>query len=283
VGKQGGARLVIKDLQHELDVAVRLAREAGKGILSVYRTGVAVDYKAGQEPVTAADRSADALISAGLRAAFPEDGLLTEESEDDRARLNRPRVWIVDPLDGTAEFIAETGDFVVQIALTAGGQPLLGVIYQPTTARLYYAVRGQGSYRAWDGEARRLQVSTVSDPSQMCLVASRAHYTAFLEAARQALGIESVHRAGSVGVKVARVAQGICDLYLATDVAKEWDLCAPDVLLREAGGLLTNFSGEPMTYNQAEVGLCRGLVASNGRVHEQIVKSLLALCRHAKR
>jgi 3'(2'), 5'-bisphosphate nucleotidase len=274
--------LVVKDLQHELDVAVRLAHQAGEAILSAYRTGVAVYYKAGDEPVTAADRSADALISAGLRAAFPDDGLLTEESDDDHSRLDKARVWIVDPLDGTTEFIAGTGDFVVQIALTAGGEPLLGVVYQPTTAQLYYAVRGRGSYYAYDGQAMRLRVSTVSNLSQMCLVASRSHYTAFLEAARQALGIESVKRAGSTGLKVGQVARGVCDLYLATNVTKEWDLCAPDALLREAGGLLTNLSGEPIAYNQPEVAANRGLVASNGLVHEQIVESLLALRRRTK-
>jgi 3'(2'), 5'-bisphosphate nucleotidase len=283
VGKQRGTGLTVKDLRHELDVAVRLAQQAGEAILSAYRPGVAVDYKADDEPVTAADRSADALISEGLRAAFPDDGLLTEESDDDGSRLEKARVWIVDPLDGTTEFIAGTGDFVVQIALTAGGQPLLGVIYQPTTAALYYAVQGQGSHHVWDGQATRLRVSTVTDPSQMCLVASRAHYTAFLEAARQALGIESVNRAGSTGLKVARVARGDCDLYLATNVAKEWDLCAPDALLREAGGLLTNLCGEPMVYNQPELAACRGLIASNGLVHHQIVQSLLTLCQWAKR
>jgi 3'(2'), 5'-bisphosphate nucleotidase len=269
--------LSTSDLQHELDIALRLARQAGDVIMGFYQTGVAVGYKEGDEPVTDADRAADALISAGLRAAFSGDGLLTEESADDRLRLQKERVWIVDPLDGTTEFTAETGDFAVQIALTRHGEPLLGVIYQPVERRSFYAVRGRGAYQVYDGRTVRLHVSAKPDPARMCLVASRSHYSAFIEAARQALGIREVSRMGSVGLKVGLLAQGACDLYLATTVAKEWDICAPHALLLEAGGVLTNLCGEPPLYNNAEVAECRGLIASNGRVHAQIVEILAPL------
>ena len=134
-------------LEHELDVAMNLARRAGDVIMQYYHTGVAVDRKNGDEPVTAADRAADDLIVTGLRVEFPGDGLLTEESEDDPSRLEKDRVWIVDPLDGTTEFIDETGEFAVQIALAIFGQPMVGVVYQPTSKQLFYAVRGQGAYQ----------------------------------------------------------------------------------------------------------------------------------------
>lgn len=270
------------DLERELDVAVRLAHQAGATIMSYYRTGLPVEHKVGDEPVTIADWAADDLISAGLRAAFPGDGVLTEESDDDLSRLEKERVWIVDPLDGTTEFIAETGDFVVQIGLAVVGQPVLGVVYQPTTARLFFAVRGHGAYRVCDGRTRRLQVSNVADPSQMCLVVSRSHYSNFVEAARQMLGIQSVRRVGSVGLKAEQVARGVCDLYLGTTVAKEWDICAPHALLSEAGGVLTNLCGEPMTYNKPEPLGCRGLVGSNGLVHDEVVESLAPLRRQAE-
>ena len=262
----------ISDLHHELNVASRLAREAGDVIMGFYQTGLAVDHKEGDEPVTAADRVADDLIAAGLRDAFSDDGLLTEESADDLLRLQKERVWIVDPLDGTSEFITETGDFAVQIALSLRGQPVLGVIYQPVKRHLFYAVRGRGAYQVYDGGTVRLHVSAKQDPAEMCLVASRSHYSAFIEAARQALGIREVSRMGSVGLKVGLLAQGACDLYLATTVAKEWDICAPHALILEAGGVLTNLCGEPLTYNKAEVAECRGLIGSNGRAHAQIVQ-----------
>jgi 3'(2'), 5'-bisphosphate nucleotidase len=274
-----GAKPGVKNhnLQQELDVAVRLARQAGKVIMNYYGTGLAVDHKARHEPVTTADRAADDLIAAGLRDAFPGDGLLTEESDDDLSRLEKERVWIVDPLDGTTEFIHETGEFAVQIALSIGGYPALGVVYEPVEGRMFYAVQGRGAYQLTDGPSLRLHVSTESEPAQMCLVASRSHYSPFLERARRALGIEAVDRVGSVGLKVGLLARGVCDLYLATTVAKEWDLCAPHALLLEAGGVLTNLCGEPLVYNKADVVECRGLIGSNGRAHGRIVDTLAPL------
>jgi 3'(2'), 5'-bisphosphate nucleotidase len=247
--------------------------------MSYYRTGLPVEHKAGDEPVTVADRVADDQISAGLRAAFPADGVLTEESDDDPSRLEKERVWIVDPLDGTTEFIAETGDFVVQIGLAVAGQPVLGVVYQPTTDRLFFAVRGHGAYSVCNGQSRKLQVSNVADPARMRLVVSRSHYSSFVEAARLKLGIQSVRRVGSVGLKAEQVARGVCDLYLGMTVAKEWDICAPHALLSEAGGVLTNLCGQPMTYNKPGLLECRGLVGSNGMVHDEIVESLASLRR----
>lgn len=274
---QGEAELTDHYLRHELDAALRLAHQAGAAIMGYYRTGLPVDYKSGDEPVTAADRAADRLIVTGLSKAFPDDGLLTEESEDDLSRLDKSRVWIVDPLDGTTEFIAETAEFAVQIALAVAGQPVLGVVYQPAKRQLFHAVRGCGAYAVSDGQKTSLQVSSKPDPAQMCLVASRSHYSSFIEAARQALGIKSVQRVGSVGLKVGLVARGACDLYLATTVAKEWDMCAPHILLSEAGGVLTNLCGESIVYNKPDVAECKGLVASNGLAHTQIVDTLAPL------
>ncbi len=263
--------------QHELDVALRLAHEAGAEIMGYYQTGLPVDLKAGDEPVTAADRAADVLIADGLRAAFPGDGLLTEESEDDLSRLDKERVWIVDPLDGTTEFISETGEFAVQIALALAGEAVLGVVYQPAKGRLFHAVRGQGAFQVHDGQTTRLHVSAQSDPAQMCLVASRSHYSPFVDLARQALGIARAERVGSVGLKVGLVARAACDLYLATTISKEWDLCAPHALLLEAGGVLTNLCGDVLVYNKRDVIECTGLIASNGLAHAKIVETLAPL------
>jgi 3'(2'), 5'-bisphosphate nucleotidase len=276
-GKEQGSRLTNQDLQRELDVAIHLARAAGDTIMGYYQTGVAVDHKARREPVTAADRAADDLISAGLRKAFPGDGLLTEESDDDLSRLEKERVWIVDPLDGTTEFINETGEFSVQIALAWHGYPVLGVVYQPVKGLLFHAVQGQGAYEIYEGRTFRLQVSTENQMARMCMVASRSHYSPLVERAREALGIETVDRLGSVGLKVGLLARGKCDLYVATTVVKEWDSCAPHALLVEAGGVLTTLAGEPLVYNKADVVERRGLIGSNGLNHEQIVETLAVL------
>ena len=265
------------DLLAELEVAMHLARQAGSAIMAHYRSKLSVEYKEGDEPVTAADRAADETIRAGLLAQFPGDGLLSEESADDPTRLDRERVWIVDPLDGTADFIDQTGDFAIQIALTVLGRPVLGVVYQPVQDVLFHARRGHGAFRLRGRERSRLQVSGVSDPAHMCLVASRSHYSPFIRAAREALGIEEVQQAGSVGVKVGLLAQGACDLYLSTNVCKEWDLCAPHILLLEAGGTFTNLCGEDLVYNQPGVQSCHGLAASNGRAHAEILETLARL------
>ena len=265
------------DLSNELEVAVRLAHQAAAAIMSYYQAGISVDYKQGDEPVTAADRAADRVIGAGLREHFPKDGLLSEESADDPVRLDRERVWIVDPLDGTTDFIDHTGDFAVQIALTLAGRPVLGVVYQPVQALLFHARRGQGAFMVHGDECTRLHVSTVSDPGRMCLVASRSHFSPFIQAAQRALSIERVQQAGSVGVKIGRLARGACDLYLTTNVCKEWDLCAPHAVLQEAGGTFTTLLGEPLIYNRAGVQECHGLAASNGQAHDRIIEVLAPL------
>lgn len=270
-------------LHRELEVAVDLARQAGATIMRYYRTGLIADRKNGDEPVTEADQAADRLIAAGLRAAFPEDGLLTEESDDDLDRLNRERVWIVDPLDGTTEFIAETGDFAVQIGLTRNGRPVLGVVYQPTEGQLFFAAASAGAFCVQNGQVTRLSVTAQIDPSKMCLVASRSHQSSFVEAARQVLGIRSTRRVGSVGLKVGLLARGECDLYLATTVSKEWDTCAPDAILREAGGKLSNLCGEELRYNKPDITACTGLIGSNALAHGQIVRALAPLRPLAER
>jgi 3'(2'),5'-bisphosphate nucleotidase len=265
------------DLLHELEVAIDLARRAASAIMDYYHSPISVEYKEEDEPVTEADRAADEIIGRGLRAEFPGDGLLTEESADDPSRLDRERVWIVDPLDGTADFIEHTDDFAVQIALTCAGRPVLGVVYQPVQDLLFHAREGRGAYQVQGGQRQRLYGSAVSDPAAMCLVASRAHFSPFIQAAQRTLGIERVHHAGSVGVKVGLLARGECDLYLTANVCKEWDLCAPHAVLLEAGGCFTNLFGEVLTYNRPGVQTCRGLVASNGRAQAEIVAALAPL------
>lgn len=265
------------DLLTELEVATSLARQAGSAIMQHYQTEILVDYKEGDEPVTVADRAADEVIRKGLLQFFPGDGLLTEESADDQARLDRERVWIVDPLDGTADFVEGIDTFAVQIALAVQGQPVLGVVYQPVQDVLFQARLGRGAIRLRGHEQTPLHVSSISDLSHMCLVASRAHYSPFVRAAREALGIEEVRQAGSVGVKVGLLAQGDCDLYLSTNVCKEWDLCAPHALLLEAGGRFTDLFGQDLVYNQPGVQSCHGLVASNGQAHAEILQTLAPL------
>src|ERR671921_2742404 len=155
------------EFERELHFVVELARRAGEAALAFYGKPLRVEHKEEfDEPVTQADRTANELIVRGLREAFPEDGILAEESVDTDRRLGRERVWMVDPIDGTKGFIAGTGDFAVQIGLAVEGRAALGVLYAPATDVLYWAARGHGSWvlrptSEAGGEARpeRLRVS----------------------------------------------------------------------------------------------------------------------------
>src|SRR5215831_2045713 len=146
--------------------------------MKYYQPGVAVDWKAPGDPVTAADREASALIVENLSREFPQHAVLSEEEVDNPNRLERSHVWMVDPMDGTREFIEYRGEFAVQIGLAVHGVPVLGVIYQPTTNRIYYAAEQMGAFVESDGTLKRLQVSTESVASRMTIAVSRSHRSA---------------------------------------------------------------------------------------------------------
>ncbi len=265
---------------HELKVALKLAREAGAAILDYYGSPLHIERKVGadehSEPVTQADRAANELIVSGLRREFPDDGILAEESVDTERRLTKRRVWMVDPLDGTNGFIARDGDFAVQIGLAVDGQSVLGVVYQPLPDVLYRATTGAGTWIERAGfEAERARVSDEKEIEQMRLAASRTHRSPRMDAVVRALELKEEVRRGSVGIKVGLIIERQCDVYIhLSPRTKQWDTCAPEVILREAGGRFTDLFGEPLGYNQADVQNRNGLVASNSAAHTNIIEKL---------
>ena len=263
-------------LQRELAQAIDLAREAGKKILQVYYgREYEVEFKAGDEPVTLADRVANELIVRGLGKTFPSDAILAEESVDDGLRFSSTRVWLVDPVDGTQDFINRDDEFSVMIGLLIDGQPILGVVYQPTNDLLYYASKGIGAFMDLRGRVTSLHVSDISEASQMCLVSSRTHLSSKVVAIQQALGISQHLRHGSAGLKVGLVCQQEADVYINTgSMSKEWDVGAPEAILREAGGIMTDLRGYPIRYNQEDVHQRHGFVASNGKNHDLVVAAI---------
>ncbi len=266
----------------ELSVALVLAREAGAAIMSLYEGPLQIEQKSDsydREPVTQADTVANELIVKGLAQAFPEDGILAEESIDTSRRLGKRRVWMVDPLDGTNGFIDGNGDFAVQIGLAEEGEPVLGVVYQPVTGVLYRAVRGGGTWiERPEFEPEPAGVSDLTDPHAMRLAASRSHRSPRMDKVVRALGVKQEVNRGSVGVKVGLIVERQCDLYVhLSPRTKQWDTCAPEIILREARGEMTDLFGSPLLYNTREVQNRNGLVASNGVAHEQILKMLASL------
>ena len=265
--------------EHELSVSLELAREAGAAILDLYEGPLHIEQKVSaddREPVTQADKLANEIIVARLRQEFPGDGILAEESIDTAHRLDKARVWMIDPLDGTTGFIDGNGDFAVQIGLTENGECVLGVVYQPLTGVLYRAVRGGGTWiERPDGEPEQARVSNHREISAMRLAASRSHRSPRMDQVVEAFGLKDEIRRGSVGIKVGLIVEQQSDLYVhLSPRTKQWDTCAPEVILREAGGRITDLFGQALRYNYADVQNRNGVVASNGVSHDRIIELL---------
>ena len=259
-------------MKSELELAKTLAVAAGDVLLNYYQQGVSVDWKAPDDPVTAADREASRLIVSSLKDEFPEHGVLCEEEPDDLVRLERTHVWMIDPMDGTREFIAHRDEFAVQIGLVVENTPVLGVVYQPTARKLYYAGQGLGAYLEVDGTAIRLKVSTEQVAARMTIVESRSHRSARVEEIRQRLRIPESIVTGSVGLKVGIICEGRAHVYVHTGHRTHlWDTCGPEAILREAGGRMTDVSNNPLRYNSPEVKNLHGIVATNGAIHERVL------------
>lgn len=273
-----------KNYESELRIAIELAREAGAAILDLYEGPLHIEQKAGagdREPVTQADKLANELIVQRLQSEFPQDGILAEESIDTSRRLSKQRVWMIDPLDGTTGFIEGNGDFAVQIGLSENGQCVMGVVYQPLTGVLYRAVRGGGTWIERPRfEPERAHVSNHEEISTMRLAASRSHRSPRMDHVVRAFGLKEEVRRGSVGIKIGLLVEQQCDLYVhLSPRTKQWDTCAPEIILREAGGSITDLFGRPLSYNNAEVQNRDGVVASNGVAHRAIIDSLRPLLR----
>jgi 3'(2'), 5'-bisphosphate nucleotidase len=263
----------------ELAEALRLARAAGALVLDIRRGDLGVEMKAGDEPVTIADRRSSELIVAGLRAAFPDDVIISEENADDPARLTARRVWYIDPIDGTKDFIRGESGFAVMIGMTVDHVPTVGVVYQAATDRMFFATPYGGAWTEAPGEpTRRMTVSTVSEAGEIRLVASKSHRSDAIDRVKSALGIASELNIGSVGLKLALIALGERDLYVNPwPKCKAWDTCAPEAIIRAAGGALTDLYGAAVRYDETELARLHGLVASNGHVHDAVIGRLAAL------
>ncbi len=260
-------------MEKELEVARELAREAGRILLEFYAGDTKVQWKGRDDPVTAADHAANEMLANELARRFPGDAVLSEEIPDDLGRLKKDRVWMVDPMDGTKQFIERIDEFAVMIGLAIEGEAKLGVVYNPSADRMYYAAPGAGAFVEEKWSTKRLRVSTISDPSQMVMAMSRSHPSRKVYRIGEKLGVTKHIRHGSVGLKFGLIAEGRAHLYVnASTRTSQWDTCAPEAILREAGGMVTDWNGEPLGYNMPEVRNLRGIVATNGAIHDRALK-----------
>ena len=257
-------------IDQALEVAKRATHRAGEEVLSYYQSRYDVHDKSADHPVTTADLAANRILQDGLLGAFPDAGWLSEESADNPDRLQRAYTWVVDPLDGTKDFMQGIDEFAVVAALVIEEHVAVAVTYNPVRREMIYARRGQGAF--CNGEPIRVRPTTCL---QQAVVLSSRSETGRGEWDRfQALF--TVRPTGSVAYKLAQVARGKGDVTFSLVPKHEWDICAGTLLVTEAGGRVSDLGGAPFRFNQPDP-LRSGIVATNRFLHEPV----LALIREA--
>ncbi|MEM7111095.1 MAG: 3'(2'),5'-bisphosphate nucleotidase CysQ [Chloroflexota bacterium] len=246
---------------------IEICRAAGATIMQYYRSSFEVHDKKPDNPVTDADFAADALLKERLLARLPEAGWLSEETVDSPERLDKKRVWIVDPLDGTKEFVMGIPEFSVSVALVEDGKPILGVVYNPAADELFAAVKGEGVW--FNGE--KTAVSPRADLTGAIIDASRSERKrGEFEPFEATMEIRTM---GSIAYKLARVAAGMADASWSRGPKNEWDICAGVLLIEEAGGVCVNLDDETFVFNRPKT-LVNGIIADNGRLHAAVLAAL---------
>ncbi len=249
----------------EAEFARKAALAAGDILKRYYRGSYKIGSKGRNNPVTSADLDADRAIRRMLTGAFPDYGWLSEETVDNSERLGKRRVWIVDPLDGTREFIEQVPEFCVAIALADRGEPVVGVSYNPITREMFWSARGMGCYLG----KTRVRVTRTRTLHRANVLASRS------ETARGEWevfhGVIKIAPTGSVAYKLAMVAGGKADATFTRSPKNEWDIASGAALIAEAGGTITDIEGRALKFNQQRTK-CAGLVASNGVLHDALMK-----------
>lgn len=261
-------------MSRELRELISIVENAGREVLEFYHGAQEIDYKKDNSPITKADIASHEIITSALKPY--KYGILSEEGDEDFSCLERERVWIVDPLDGTKDFIAHSGEFSIMVGLVERGIPILGVVYQPTESRIYFAELGEGAFvKEFSGSPRKLQVSDTSRISDARFLFSKNHFSADEETYISKNTIAKVRLMGSIGLKVGLIGEGKAEGYFSmTDKTCQWDTCAPEIILKEAGGVITDLDGKSLRYNTKDIRNLNGIVASNGVMHEEFLKSI---------
>ncbi|WP_088893690.1 3'(2'),5'-bisphosphate nucleotidase CysQ family protein [Leptolyngbya ohadii] len=277
--------------QQNLDSILPTARAIGWGaakILRAYYRGEPMqdgtvrelkiqDKKDG--PVTAADLAVNQYVLSKLEAEFgtADFGYLSEETYKAKAApepLPHEWVWILDPLDGTRDFIDKTGEFAFHLALAYQGRPMLAIVACPELDKLYYATHGGGTFMENPtGDVQPVRVSDDDDITKLTVVVSRTHRDDRFNAMLKQLPCQNQLAVGSVGGKIAAIVDRRADVYLSLSgksAPKDWDMAAPELILTEAGGKFTHADGSPLRYNQGDVNQWGCLIASNGTCHEEL-------------
>jgi len=244
------------NMQQTLDQLVDISRRAGLEILDWYDGDMGITQKADDSPLTKADLASHKLIDAELTRLWPEIPVLSEESAEIpwETRQNWQQYWLVDPLDGTKEFINHNGEFTVNIALISDHQPVLGIVHVPVTGISYFGAHGHGAWRqAGDEEAQAINIRQPAAVPAV-IVGSRSHANPELASQLEQLGPHELISMGS-SLKFCRVAEGLADFYPRLGPTSEWDTAAAQAVVEAAGGQVVKIDGSPLGYNSKEIYL----------------------------
>ena len=245
-------------MNSDLSIAKAAAIEAGGIILNYYKADYEIKDKGYHNPVTTADNAADTRLKEILMVARPNYGWLSEETVDSPERLTKDRVWIVDPLDGTKEFIEGVPHFVVSVALVENGNPIVGVLYNPVTAETFTAAKGEGA--ELNGE--KIQCATKDNVGNMVILNSRSETRRGLWAPYDGTFGE-LRAIGSVAYKLGLTAAGKADIFASLRPKNEWDICAGNCIINEAGGKLIDLKGNRVVFNREKTLIEPGLIAGD--------------------
>ncbi len=257
-----------------LSIALPLAQEAARFIMSLRGDSSPVSQKPDSSPVTRADLGADKIIREGLLKAFPDHGIVTEEGGF-LGRADSQWTWLVDPLDGTKAYAKGIPGFSVMIGLLKSREPHLGVVVDPLQGFVYEAIKGRGAYVTCQGRRSRLQVSPRHHYEEMPLVTSTDFPSEKLDKIKKQLNSPLCHPINSVGIKAGLLVRQVADIYVNHHFVHYWDICAPQIILEEAGGCFTQIDGAGLDYNFSNDYSYPSLtLATNGTRHGELVKIL---------
>lgn len=265
-------------LQEILEIARPITWNAADILRSYYQgtaSGLDIQYKDNKidDPVTAADIAVSEYILKQLQAKLGDDdfGYISEETYAGE-QVQNEWVWIIDPLDGTRDFIDKTGEYAIHIGLVKENRPILALVAVPELEKIYYAIKGSGTFvETRNGKTQRLQVASLTSLEDLTVLVSRSHRSETLDYILSKLPCQTHKNVGSIGCKIATIVEQQADVYISLSgksAPKDWDIAAPELILTEAGGKYTRYDGSVLQYNMGDANQWGGLLASNGKYHE---------------
>jgi len=266
----------------ELEFAVEIAKGASQIVMEHYKRGVDVRWKAKNDPVTDADEESTVYLIERIRQKYPDDSILIEEREDDKSRIQTLRTWIIDPLDGTQEFIDNRDEFTVMIGMIERGFPVVGAVALPVQNVVYAGAAGGGVF-AYKENFERVPVTRkeCNRISEIRLIVSRSHRSTKIDLIKQRLGIQNEIPCGSVGLKMIKVIIGEVDLYIHPGgKLKLWDVCAPNAIANAGGVVFTDVTGMQIDYLSSDYYVRKGVLVAGKELHKKVLEKISDLNFH---